>query len=102
MGNAIKEILSVGNEGKIIKCEWKRMKFVKYHNPLYGHNHQMGIVVSENYLDGICYFLTSIPKFRGDYISLKENDPCVTILDNISKEELLLTMSKFKFWWFFE
>ena len=80
----------------------KNMKFIKYHNPLYGHHNQIGIVVSEKCQDGNCSFLTSIPKFGGNYISLKRNDPCVSILKNLSKEELLLTLSKFKFWWFFK
>ena len=78
------------------------MKFLKYHNPLYGHFHQIGIIVSESHHDGSIHYLTSIPKFGGDYITLRQNDPCVVLQEHLTKEELLVTLSKFGFWWFWK
>jgi hypothetical protein len=74
------------------------MKFVLYHNPLWGHHNQIGIVVSRNKNNTL---LVSIPKFGGDYLTLNPDNPCVTCISKtITKEQLLLTMAAFGEWWF--
>lgn len=73
-------------------------KWVYYHNPLWGHHHQIGIVISETN-DTL---ITSIPHFRGDYLCIKKNDASLRTDRIITKEEKLMTMSKFGAWWFEE
>ena len=71
-------------------------KWVYYHNPMWGHHHQVGIVVSESDTT----YLTSIPKFGGDYLSIKKHSDCLKTEHTITKEDKLMALSKFGTWWF--
>ena len=67
-----------------------------YHNPMWGHHHQVGIVVSETDTT----LLTSIPKFKGDYLCIQKHDRSLQHDRPITKEEKLVALSHFGPWWF--
>ena len=69
---------------------------VRYHNPLYGHYNQLGIVVHET--EGA--WKVSIQKFDGHYMCILKTDQYLETLEKVSPEETLSLVANFHDRWY--
>lgn len=70
--------------------------FVHYHNPLYNHHHQRGVVVYETERS----WGVSVPKFRGGSLNVLKTDPCLKATPTLGVAEKLSVLASFGPWWY--